>query len=461
MRITSLGAAREVTGSKHLLEANGSRILLDCGMFQGHRKESDRKNRARLPLPAGQVDAVVLSHAHIDHCGLLPLLHKQGFDGPIYATAATRDICAVMLSDSANIQERDAQWLAKKKRAAVEPLYSMKEANSVLRQFVSVPYRRTIKIARGVELTFHDAGHILGSALSFLSIEEHGETRTLLYSGDIGRRNHPMVNDPDPPPSADFVLMESTYGDREHEDFTHTGTHLAEIINRTADRGGKIIIPSFALERAQEVVYLLKTLEAENAIPHLAVFVDSPMAVNLTEVFRLHVDSFDDDFADMMAEEGDPFSLQDIRYVREVSRSIAINDYKGSCIIIAASGMCENGRIVHHLRNNCSDARNTILIVGYQAKNTLGRRIVEGQPVIRVMGDEYELNAEVEVVSNFSGHAGRTELLEFAQRFAATARKFMLVHGEDEAMESLRSEIASQTDAPVVMPEPGIPVELD
>lgn len=460
MKLTCLGAAQEVTGSKHLLEANGSRILLDCGMFQGHRRESDRKNREPLPIPPGQVDAVVLSHAHIDHCGLLPLLYKEGFDGPIYATPATRDICTIMLADSASIQERDAKWLAKKKRSYVEPLYSVKEATNVMRRFVTIPYRRTTSIARGVDLTLYDAGHILGSAMAHLKIEEKSGSSTFLYSGDIGRNDHPMINDPDPPASADFVLMESTYGDREQESFEFTEQRMADIVNRTVRRGGKLIIPSFALERAQEVVYVLKLLEADNAIPHLTVFVDSPMAVNLTEVFRLHVDSFDDDFADLMAAEGDPFSLQDIRYVREVERSIAINRFDGPCIIIAASGMCENGRILHHLRNNCADERNTILIVGYQARDTLGRRIVEKQPRLRILGEEHELRAEVEVISAFSCHAGRSELLDFADRYAQSARNFMLVHGENHAMENLRDDIAARTEAGVLLPERGAPIAL-
>lgn len=460
MKLTCLGAAREVTGSKHLLETNGCRILLDCGMFQGHRKEADRKNRAPLPMPAGQIDAVVLSHAHTDHCGLLPLLHKEGFDGPIFATQATRDLCAVMLADTASIQERDARWLAKKRRSYVEPLFTMKEATTVLRQFVQIPFGRGTNIARGVDLTFHEAGHILGSAMALLRIQERGSMSSFLYSGDIGRMDHPMINDPDPPGEADFVLMESTYGDREQESFEFTGERFAEIIRRTVRRGGKVIIPSFALERAQEIVYVLKQLETADAIPRLPVFVDSPMAVNLTEVFRLHADSFDDEFAALMAEEGDPFRLQDIRYVREAEQSKAINDLKESCIIIAASGMCENGRILHHLRNNCSDPRNTILIVGYQAQNTLGRRIVERQPILRILGQEHELRAEVEVISAFSCHAGRSELIRFAERYAGGARKFMLVHGEESAMHALREAIGGLTAAEILMPEPGEPIDL-
>ena len=443
MKITAYGAAEEVTGSKHLIETGSVRLLLDCGMFQGHRTEADKKNR-QSSLDPQKLNAIVLSHAHIDHSGLLPLFATRGFRGPIYATPATRDLCAIMLMESAQIQARDAEWLSKKDRSFVPPLYTPEDVQEVMRRFVSVPYEMRMPVASNVFMTFHDAGHVLGSAMVELEFSENGRSRRLLFSGDIGRRNMPILADPWEPRPADAVIMESTYGNRDHAPIEKADEKFAAIIRETCDRGGKIIIPSFALERTQEVVYALKRLENQNAIPKLPVFVDSPLAVNITEVFRLHTEAFDKDFQETMREGGDPFTLNNIRYIRDREQSIALNGLKGPAVIISASGMCEYGRILHHLRNNIEDPRNTVLIVGFQAEHTLGRRIVERQRQVKIFGVMRDFNAQVKIMNEFSAHAGRSELIEFGKRFAGTDCQVFLVHGETESMGALKAALETE-----------------
>ena len=443
MKITSFGAAEGVTGSKHLLEINGYRILLDCGMFQGSRKEADTKNR-QLGFDPALLHAVVLSHAHIDHSGLLPMLVKLGYRGGVHATPATRDLCAIMLMDSAHIQEKDAEWLSKKEMTFMPPLYTAEDAQEVMRRFFSVPYEMRFVLVPGVYVTFHDAGHVLGSAMVELEIDEKGHRRRLLFSGDIGRKNMPILNDPWEPKAADIVMMEGTYGDRDHDPIDKMEEKLARIVNETVDRGGKIIIPSFALERAQEVVFALKHLEMRNAIPEVPVFVDSPLTVNITEVFRLHVEAFDQHFQETMRAAGDPFQLRNIKYVRALNESMQINEHRGPAIIISASGMCEYGRVLHHLKNHCGDPKNTILIIGFQAKNTLGRRLVERQPHIKIFGMRHELRAQVKIMNEFSAHAGRTELIEFGKRFKGVAEKILLIHGEPEALGALKTALETE-----------------
>ncbi len=456
MKITSFGAAGEVTGSKHLLEVNGCRILLDCGLFQGRRKETDKKNR-EFGFQPNELDAVILSHAHIDHSGLLPLLTKQGYAGDIYSTPATRDLCAIMLQDSAHIQMRDAQWLKKKNRAYVEPLYEPDDVTNAMKQFISVPYGRRFEVVPGIHFTFYDAGHILGSAMVLLEWTENERPIRFLFSGDLGRRNLPILRDPQCPDAADVVLMESTYGNREHGDLLSIHTRLRDVVVKTVERGGKIIIPSFALERAQEIVYVLKTLEMEDAIPTLPVYVDSPLAVNLTEVFLMNTEAFDPEICKVMEEEGDPFRLKNIHYIPEAQDSMALNDLHDPCIIISASGMCEHGRILHHLKNNITDPRNTVLIVGFQAVHTLGRRIVEKQPKVKIFGTMYPLRAEVEVIDAFSCHAGRTDLIRFAERYKQTARQVLLVHGEPNAQASLQDALHDAGMKKVTIQQNGSP----
>jgi metallo-beta-lactamase family protein len=440
MKVTSYGAAQGVTGSKHLLEFNGHRVLLDCGMFQGARKQSDYKNRY-LPFDARGIDAVILSHAHIDHSGIMPVLAKDGYQGPVYTTSATRDLCSIMLLDSANIQARDAEWLSQKNREYVAPLYDEQDVAEIMQLFNCVPYGKTFEPVPDLKVTFNDAGHVLGSAMIAADYRENGSTRRLIFTGDLGRKRLPILKDPWEPTEADFVIMESTYGDRDHDPIETMEYKLAEIVKATAARGGKIIIPTFALERAQEVIYTLKTLELRNEIPDIPVYVDSPLTVNITDVFRLHPDAFDKDMLNLMKQAGDPFRLKNIKYVSKTQDSMAINEVKGPAIVMSAAGMCEHGRILHHLKNNCTDPRNTILIVGFQAKNTLGRRIVERDREIKIFGVNYPLNAEVRIMNGFSAHAGRSELLEFAKRLVPSAQNFMLVHGENSAIESLRDSI--------------------
>lgn len=438
MKITSFGAAGDVTGSKHLLEINGYRILLDCGLFQGSREKADRKNREYLFDPS-TLDAVVLSHAHIDHSGVLPLLIKEGYQGRIYSTPATHDLCAVMLLDSAFIQKRDAEWLQKKHRSFIAPLYNEDHVYTTMKHFVSYPYENRFEVAPGIFVTFHDAGHVLGSAMVEVEFREKNRDRRFIFSGDIGRKNMPLLEDPWEPDDADVVMMESTYGDRDHDPIETNEAKLAEVVLRTVNRGGKVIIPSFALERAQEVVYALKRLEMAGTIPELPVFVDSPLTVNITEIFRYHTACFDEEFRETMREGGDPFLLKRIEYIRNMDDSMRINSIKEPCIIISASGMCEVGRILHHLRNNCEDPKNTIVIVGFQAQNTLGRRIVERQPEIRIFGVKRPLNAEVKTLNGFSAHAGREELLRFGGRFKRRPKNILLVHGENRALRALKS----------------------
>ena len=385
MRITSYGGAGEVTGSKHLLEINGNRILLDCGLFQGRREDSDRKNRD-LGFDASKVNAVLLSHAHIDHSGLLPMLVKRGFRGVVYATHATRDLCSIMLLDSAHIQQRDAEWLSKKQMAYVAPLYGKEDVQGdhaqlrrdVVRQAHPRRQRRLRHLPRrGPRARLgHDRTRIL-----------RGRRAPQAY---LQRRHRPQEyahpQRPVEPGAADTVMMESTYGNREHDPIEEADEKLAAIINETRARGGKVVIPTFALERAQEIIYALKSLEASGAIPSIPVFVDSPLTVNITEIFRLHTEGFDREFAELMRDAGDPFQLENIRYIRDRNQSMELNNLEGPAIILSASGMCEFGRIVHHLRNTISDPRNTVLIVGFQAEHTLGRRIVEKRRTVKIFG---------------------------------------------------------------------------
>jgi metallo-beta-lactamase family protein len=372
MKIEFLGAVRTVTGSMHLLTINGTRILLECGLYQGRRAESFERNRT-LGLDATQVDMLVLSHAHIDHSGNIPSLVKNGFEGNIFSTPATRDLCSIMLADAGHIHEADAEYLNKKRRRAgqppIEPLYTREDAARSMRHFVSINYERPFPLAPGVTVTFYDAGHILGSAMVCLDIEEEGRQRRLLFTGDLGRPDLPILRDPYIPHDVDILITESTYGDRLHGSMEQNMGALRDVVNQTYHRGGKVIIPAFSVGRTQNIVYTLHQLIARREIPLLPVYVDSPLSVNATEVFLLHPECYDQETRQFLldTDSQNPFSFATMHYVREVTQSKAINDLRSPAVIISASGMCETGRILHHLKNNIEDPRNTIAIVGWQA----------------------------------------------------------------------------------------------
>ena len=409
MEITFAGAAREVTGSCHLVRVADKRIALDCGMFQGHRRESDRKNR-ELPAPADSLSALVLSHAHIDHAGRLPFLVRSGFAGPIYCTPATRDLSAHMLLDSAIIQERDAEHLARRGRTYVEPLYDRKDVARTMELMIGVPYGREFNVTPGIRAAFLDAGHILGSASVVLDCREDGAKRRLIFSGDIGRWGLPIIRDPVIPSGADAVIMESTYGNRVHDPPEDARGRLAAILTETAARGGRVMIPAFALGRTQELLYDLHGLADAGLIPRIPIFIDSPLASDVTAVFEMHPDCFDTG-EDLVRRVERLFRFDLVKYTRTVDESKALNSLRTPFVVIAASGMAESGRIVHHLLHGASDPRNTILIVGFQAEHTLGRRIVEKRQTIRVFGDDIPLRANVEVLNGYSARGDRVQFL--------------------------------------------------
>ena len=455
--VTFWGAARSVTGSMHRVDACGRTLLLDCGLFQGQRAESHRRN-GEFPFRPRDVDAVLLSHAHIDHCGNLPNLLKQGFAGPIYCTPATRALAAVMLGDSAKIQEEDAAYLNRKRlrgQPKVEPLYDGRDVYRTLRRLEAVPYGKAVAVARGLEASFVDAGHLLGSAMISLHVERPGGTRRLTFTGDLGRPGLPILRDPSPVPPGELLISESTYGGHTHEPVEETAERLGQVVRQTAERGGKLIIPAFSVGRTQTVVYFLHQLISSGRLPALPIFVDSPMAVRATEVFKAHPECFDASTLRLLEEHPDLFGEQHIRYVDKVHESIALNHRPGPCVIISASGMCEAGRVLHHIKHNIEDPRSTILIVGYQAPDTLGRRLVERRPEVRILGRSFPLRAEVVVLNGLSSHADHGGLLRSLAPLVDTARQVRLVHGEPERAEKLAEGLRSVGFADVGVPERG------
>ena len=454
MEITFAGAAREVTGSCHIVRANGKHILLDCGLFQGRRHETHEKNM-RLPLDVSRIDAIVLSHAHIDHAGRIPLLVREGYRGTVWCTAATRDLAVIMLADSAHIQEKDAEFLARHRKSVVPPLYSMVDATRTADLMAGVPYDKPFEVTPGVQVTFIEAGHILGSASVVLDIDEGGRRQRLVFSADIGRSGLPIIRDPKPPTGADVVIMESTYGDRDHAPYTSARRALARIVTETAARGGRILIPAFAVGRAQEIVYDLHSLALAGEIPAIPIYIDSPLAIEATAVFEMHPEVFDrtEDFVQRVQT---LFRFQQAHYTRQAEESKALNNAVGPMVIIAPSGMAEAGRIVHHLKIGASNPRNTILIVGFQAQHTLGRRIVERQPMLKIHGDEVPLRARVEVLDGYSAHADRTELVTWLDAVRATSpalRDVYLVHGEPGPQDALATRLR-EGGYRVTCPEP-------
>lgn len=444
MKWTFYGAAQTTTGSRHVLALNGTQIMVECGMFQGPRAESMERN-STFPFDPKTIDSAVVSHAHIDHTGALPTLVKRGFSGNIYATNATRDLSAVMLQDSAHVQRYDAEFVsrkrAKKGLPPVAPVYNEKEAEATIRQFVGLGYERPLWIADGAQVRFRDAGHILGSAHVCLDVREGSRKLRIGFSGDVGRGGDPLMRDPSPMEDLDVLIIESTYGNREHEPMDQINDRLCAIVNRAIQRKGKIIIPAFAVGRTQHIVYALHRLTEEKCIPELPIFVDSPLAVNATEIFRLHPECFNTDIYEQLMARHNPFGLEKLKYIHDVDQSIALNDMKEPCIIISASGMAEAGRICHHLHNNISNERNTIIMVGFCAQHTLGARLIAGEKRVRIFGEEHDVKAQVEVISAFSAHAGRSELLNFARRATGSLQHICVVHGEAEQSQSLAAAL--------------------
>lgn len=460
MKLRFWGAARTVTGSMHEVESGGRRYLLDCGLYQGRRKEAFERN-SRFPFPAASVDAVLLSHAHTDHTGNLPTLVKNGFSGPIYASAATVDLCHAMLADSAYLQERDAQFLNKRRARRrligepdgedVRPLYTIEDAERTFPLFRTVPFETPLRVAEGLSYSMSDAGHMLGSAS--LLLEADGVR--LCFSGDVGRKGLPIIRDPQPPPQADYLILESTYGDRLHQDLGPVKDRLADTIVRTTARGGKIIVPAFAVGRTQQLIVLLHELTLEKRIPAVPVFVDSPLAVNVTEVFRRHPDCYDEETRRLLESTDDPFGFARLRYIRSAEESKALNDLRGPMVVISASGMCEAGRILHHLRNSVGDPRNTILITGFQAEHTLGRKLVDRLPEVPIFGEPYRLRAEVVKLNELSGHADQRELLAWMKPLVGRLKKVFLVHGELPQANALAAAIREVHGVEAVVPERG------
>ncbi|MBL8177934.1 MAG: MBL fold metallo-hydrolase [Bryobacterales bacterium] len=465
MKLRFWGAAKTVTGSLHILEMDGKRVLLDCGLYQGRRREAEERN-SNLPFRGSDVDAVVLSHAHIDHSGNLPTLYKQGFRGPIFSTAATADLCAAMLKDAAFVQEKDCEFLNKRRqrrRMIGEengggpdcPLYTVEDAEQTLPLFRRTAMQEETAVTEGLHFRFHEAGHMLGSACVSLEQRKGGRAIRLGFSGDVGRRGLPIIHDPEPLPAVDYLILESTYGDRFHKPLEAVTDKLADTISRTAARGGRIIAPAFAVGRTQQLVLLIHELVLQKRIPSIPIYVDSPLAVNVTDVFRQHEELFDEETRRFLENGSDPFGFRMLRYVRSVEESKALNDLRHPYLVISASGMCEAGRVLHHLRNSVEDGRNTVLITGFQAENTLGRKIVEKFPEVPIFGEPMRLRAEVVRINELSGHADQGELLEWIRPVVKGLKTIFLVHGEPLQQRALAEAITRTYGTPVTIPGRG------
>jgi metallo-beta-lactamase family protein len=455
-KLTFHGAARGVTGSCYLLEVNGVRLLIDCGFYQ----ERDLRDRNWIPFPFGAetIDAVLLTHAHLDHCGLLPKLRKEGFEGTVHCTQATGEIAQIVMLDSAKIQLEDAAFKQRRHKEegrvsphGYDPLYTTEDVEGLIPHFKTTRYDTEVEIANGVKASFHDAGHILGSSMIKFTLSNGGETRTVIFSGDIGRWNTPILNDPTCFEHADYVLCESTYGSRPHKPNEEIPDRLANAINETRQRGGNVVIPSFAIERTQELLYHLHGLLNEKRIPHLSTFVDSPMAIKVTEVFRKHPELFDDEMRALLEQGQHPCDLPNLIMSKTVDQSKAINHIHGTAIIIAGSGMCTGGRIKHHLKNNISCPESTILFVGYQANGTLGRILLEGAERIRIHGQHYDVRAQIRKINGFSAHAGRNELKKWISAYKEAPRKIFVTHGEESSAESFCELINNEIGYPAVV----------
>ncbi len=467
MKVRFCGAAKEVTGSSHLIILdNGSKILLDCGMFQG--ENNDDLNRQWLFKPS-EIDAVVLSHAHIDHCGRLPKLAKDGFEGNIYCTPATRDLATIMLMDSAKIQENDAEFETKRNNrdgqgrgTAIQPLYSIKDAGRVMRQFVSFNYNRWFRIHDNVEVLFRDAGHILGSASVTMRIREGKKISMLGFTADIGRPARPILKDPDPMLPVDYLISESTYGDRLHEGIPGSDDRFLDIIRDTCIRKkGKLIIPAFSVGRTQEIVYMLDQAANAKKLPPIKVYVDSPLAVNATNVFQAHPECFDHDLHEYMLFDKNPFGFNGLNYIKTVDESKQLNYHNEPCIIISSSGMANAGRVKHHLANNIESPKNTILIVGYCSPNTPGGMLRNGVDVIKLFGEVKQVKANVEIMDSFSAHGDQSEMFNFLKNQIPTAQKTFLVHGDEKVLPEWKHFLTDQGFQNITVPSLGQELDLN
>jgi len=463
MRITFHGAARSVTGSMHLIEMDNQHILLDCGLVQGHRAETFERN-AHLPFDPKTLTTAILSHAHIDHSGNLPTLVKNGFAGEVNCTIATRDLLALMLRDSAHIQEQDAAYLNRKKSRQglpkTEPLYTIEDAERVLPHLVGRAYERWFDLNGAGRVMLLDAGHILGSAITVLELGEGGRTVRLGFTGDLGRPGTPLLPDPAIVRDLDYLITESTYGDRMHGVLEQSQDDLARIVRETVARGGKVIIPAFAIERTQEVVYSLHDKTKVGEVPKVPVFVDSPLAIAATDVFRMHLECLRAKVRQHLLDHDDPFGFGELHYTRTVDESKKINAIRDSVVIISANGMCEAGRILHHLKNNIEDERSTILFVGYQAENTLGRRLVDGAKKAKILGDEFDVRAQIQVVNGFSAHADRSELLDWVGNVKDNLKGIFVVHGEEQTALAFADTLRTMGGFTVTVPFPNQTIEL-
>ncbi|MGE5192136.1 MAG: MBL fold metallo-hydrolase [Deltaproteobacteria bacterium] len=456
MKITFCGAAGEVTGSQHLIECGKLTILLDCGLFQGHRAESRRKNENFFHDPSN-LDAVILSHAHIDHCGNLPSLFRRGFRGPVFCTDATADVADIMLLDSVHIQEEDAQHLDKHRPQGaprIEPLYGEKEVRGIVRQFEPQTYQEWHELFPGLRIRFRDAGHILGSAITELEFQEKGETRRLVFTGDLGRRELPLLRDPELVGGCDILISESTYGNRVHPPAQDIKADLVRIIRHAAAVGGRVVIPAFSLGRTQQIVYFLNELKNGGELPHVPVFVDSPLSNRLTSIFRRNMDLFNEAVQKLLRTDNDPFSFPGLTYVASQEESMELNHRGGAFVVIAASGMCENGRVLHHLKHSVENPNNTVVIIGFQAEHTLGRRIVEKQPYLKIFDRDYKLRAKVEILNGLSGHADVNDFKWWYEHLASQTGvgQAFLVHGEPAASQALATVLKDYCDEEPILP---------
>ncbi len=463
MQLTFHGAAGTTTGSMHLISVKGKKILLDCGLCQGKRKEAFERNR-NLPFDAAEIDACILSHAHVDHSGNLPTLVRGGFSGPIYTTSATIDLCEIMLKDSAYLQMKDVEYVNKKRkqqgRNPFEPLYVAEDVQKTLGLFSPVPYENPLEVVPGLKAIFHDAGHILGAATVELEITDGKKARRMLYTGDLGRKSMPILRDPTVVRGVDYLLTESTYGDRLHPPEDDVKNSLESLVAEVEKKHSRLLIPAFSVGRTQQLLYYLHELYREGRIGATPVYVDSPLSTKATKVYENHEECYDRNMLLHLLSNNNPFALENVRYVSETADSKALNDVDGPVIIISASGMCEGGRILHHLKNSVENEENTILIVGYQAENTLGRRLLHKQTPVKIFGEKYQLKADVRSIQALSAHADKNEMLDYFQQMGADVECAFVVHGEPDQQRPFAAELRRQGAKKVLIPEPGDSAEI-